>query len=197
MMLRFYICDYIDVGTPPAIQFEPASTAHIPLHRNLFSIAGRSDFTVTGKVMVGIDVVDTEHVALNADPLIRYIPFEDAGGVPLGLSDPISQVSAANRALISNALESRGVPADDFTGSTRMAEVIRRIAERFLLRQVLRGDDFGNLDETWASLPAARKQAIKDRLQAIGVDTFGAAGSARDVIREVLSRPNKFLAFQR
>lgn len=185
MAMRFYLTNVIGAGTP-ANPFRPATETVLPC-RGMED--GRLDDTVAaGRMFVGLDVTDAEHVEIMLITNVTYIPFEDAGGVPLQTSDAIGLIPAARRTAIRNALDAAGIDTDDLTLSDPIWKVIKRIRQRFKLRNsILRALDFvEGFDTTIGDIPAARRQQINTRLQLHGFDTSGLA--LTDTIRQALRK---------
>lgn len=144
--------------------------------------------TASGRMLVIADVTTAQHALLLADIRITYLPFAGVGDVPLELGTAtLGDMSAANRTLLRSRLAAWHVSTDELTLATPIREVLRRIRRRLLLRQVLGPDDYTEgLDTLVSALSPARRQAIRTRLDARGLDVSGVLGT--DTIREALRK---------
>lgn len=196
MSIRYYISDVIGAGVP-GNGYRPKLSQLVPGVHYSF-VDGRTDLASTnGKMFVWADVTVPEHATIVADSGITYIPLEDSGGNVLELTNTVSQISAANRTTIETILEGLHIPTDDFVGGDLCRKVVKRIALRFLVRQLLRAalDFTEGLDSLVSSIPAGRRSNINTRLVEVGFDTsliFG-TDTIRQAIRKLLVQANKYL----
>lgn len=197
MSIRYYLSGVVGDGQSPATGFRPRAHELLP-GVEVHWIDGRPDVTVaTGSMFAWADVTVPEHQSLVADAAITYLPFEDFGGNVLELTHAVSQIAAANRTAIESLLDGLHIPTDDFVGTDLIRKVVRRIALRFLVRQLLGSilDFAESLGTLVASVPAQRRAAINTRLAEVGfdmslifgTDTIGVA------LRKLFIQSNKYL----
>lgn len=150
---------------------------------------GRVDGNTPGDIcLVGAEITDAAHALAQADPRVRYIPLEASNGAVVAATQPVGDVSAANRTAIRTRLEAHHVPLHDLALDSTVSKVLARIAWRLRVRAVeLRDLDWWEgLDTTLSTIPAARRQAIADRLAEVGYDT--SVLLATDTIREAMRK---------
>jgi hypothetical protein len=84
-------------------------------------------------------------------------------------------------------LEARGVPTADLSSTD---DVAQRVARRFLVRQLLKADDFPGLAMQIRDIPTARRKRIGTRLASQGVDTSDLSGlmTIREALKLLLPR---------
>jgi hypothetical protein len=181
--IRFYLSDFVDRGPP--LGFCPAVSL---VARNWAIVDGRvNPVLAAGRCMVEADVTPAQHTSIIADARNTYLPFEDATGRVLLPGEPLSAISAANRTLIRSRMEAQHVPDDGIQGTDTVRSLVRRIARRFLLRQLLGADDLTEgLDTLISAIPALRRQAIRTNLLAGGVDFDTVVGT--DTIRQAIRK---------
>jgi len=186
--MRFYLSKLTGSGIE-SDKYRPMVDNYIKKWR---AIDGRKDPTTgAGRVFVECSPTDAEHQAIIADPGITYIPIEGAGGVELSKNDPLSSIQ--NRVALITALEARGIPLDGLVGTDPVKRLMRRIIRKYLIRQMLKGDDFGNaLDADEAPQKLLR---IKALLEAQGF-TVPADLTPRKLIRAIRRQANSRLRTQ-
>lgn len=164
-VIRFYVCDIIGTGTD-ADPFRPALHGVVDYGAD----DGRLDRTQAGGWMiVWCDVTDAEHATLITDSRVRWIPFEDSLGAPLGPDALIGELSVARRSAIRTALENHHIPTNDLTLTDPLRKVVARIVRRIRIRRALRDADwFEGLDTLISDIPANRRNTIRNRLDAAG-----------------------------
>ena len=187
MALRFYFVTVTGTGTT-ADPFRPVARQGVQ-----FAAAdGRPDLTASaGEFAVVFDLTPAQHAALVGTGGVTYLPFEDAGGSLVGPSQPVSQVSGANRSTITTACDARHIPTHDVDGSDLVKKVWRRALVRLVLRQLLGPDDWTEgLDTLVSAIPVGKRQAITAKLTAAGFDTSDIQGSdtVREAIRKIASQ---------
>ena len=188
MPLRAYFSQVVapQAGTMIQNSYRPALMVVVP-GLSWRGVDGRSSPTGSGtnqEMFCLADVTPAQHSLLVADPRIAYLPIENAG-VLVPFSDPISGISPANRTTIRALLEARHIPDDGLQLSDPINRTLRRIALRFVLRDILRADDLTEgLDTLISALPAVRRQAIRAKLVARGIEFDGVVGS--DTIRQAI-----------
>lgn len=189
MARRAYFSQVVaPLGTvPPLNSYRPALLVLLP------SVAwkgvdGRSSPTGTGpgnEMFCIADVTAAQHSTLIADARITYLPIENGSGQLVPFTDPISAISTANRTTIRSRLEARHIPDDGIQLTDAIGLTLRRIALRFLLREILRADDLAEgLDTLVSAIPSARRQAIRAALVARGIDFDSVLGT--DTIRQAI-----------
>ncbi len=184
MAIRRYLTPLIGTGTP-GDTLRPALAGIASGWR---ASDGRADATApAGTMLVEADLTAAEHTAVLALAGVTYLPLDAAGSVPVGLDEPLSTMTAANRTALANRLEAIDVPLGWATGTTTPREVLRFAMRRLLLRQHLRADDWNEgLDTLVSAVPVMKRQRIAATLEAIGVDTSVIAGT--DTLRSVLRK---------
>lgn len=195
MAIRYYISDVVGAGT--LLNPFRSRVAQLLPGVEVSAVDGRADPTVTtGKMFVWSDVTVPEHAVLVADPGVTYLPLESGSGQVLDLANTVSEVSAANRNTVNTILEGLHIPTDDFVGDDLLRKVVRRVALRFLARQLLAALDFTEgLNTLVSDIPGARRSAINTRLTEVGFDTsliFG-TDTIRQALRKLFIQANKFL----
>jgi len=144
----------------------PDSYDDIDMRRDNTSALGRM-------LSLVFNPTDAEHAAMVADPLITYLPFEDSAGDPLPRTALLSQVNTVKLTAIKTGLETHHVPTDGIVLTMTIAQGLKIAVRRFLLRQILKTDDFNeNFDTlTIGDIPVAKRLRIAQRLQPLGFDT--------------------------
>lgn len=196
MAIRAYFVQVVPPsGTSPITNsYRPADMLVIPGLRSELSIDGRSVMTGSGagqEFFRLLDVTPAQHALLVADARITYLPTETAGGLLVGLAEPLSAISAANRTLVRQALEARHIPDDGLSASDPLRALYLRIARRLLVRDILRTDDLSEgLDTLVSAIPVARRQAIRAKLvaQELDFDTVQGSDTVREAIRKVVTQ---------
>ncbi len=188
MPLRFYLSRYVNAGTAQDPEFLPSAAQVLGPGVSWTSVDGSlNDPTdpTQGRALFIANVTAAQHAQLLADPLTNFAPFEDAAGNPLGLNDPISSISAANRTAINNFFENNNIPTEGLQGSDPIRALLRRVVRRFLIRQIVDVDDITELlDQTVSQIPVARRNAFAAKLAARGFDTSGITGAT--TVRQVI-----------
>lgn len=192
-MIRAYFSTFAGTGaiTNP---FRTVLLSLLPNQPNRFVwfVDGRpNQALLAGQAFVVVDVSNAEHGTLIANAGVTYLPFEATGSVPLELDAQLSQVTLANRTTIRNHLATRHIPDDGIQLTDSLRETLRRVARRFLLRTILGPDDFTEgLDTLVSAVPVVRRQAIRTRLVAMGIDFDGILGSdtIRIAIRKIVTQ---------
>ena len=175
--MRFYLSQFVDLGPNAEMGFSAEYTsvlATLQASRWKF-IEGRRDYTSTTQwCLVWTDNTDAEHAILIADSRIKYIPWENDAGDVLPITAQLSEVNSTKLTNIKSFVEDHHVPTDGLTLTNTIAEAMTLIRHRFLLRQMLRGDDFSeNLGLTVGDIPAGKRGRIIDKLTARGFDLSG------------------------
>lgn len=190
-MIRYYLSD---VQSAPFLGFHPVLHGLVPTVR-WSAVDGRANPTLAaGKMLVRADVTQAQHNTLVADARITFLPFLRADGTDVPLSAPLSDVSLANRNTLTSIADSFNVPIQGLGGGT-VGQALRRFMRRFLIRQILRANDFTEgLDTLVSAIPLAKRQAIASALQARGFDTSVIVGSdtVREAIRKLLEQNIRF-----
>jgi len=177
MPVRYYLADRIGTGT--------LADPRRPRIASGVNYGGAN--IGAGKVWVEADVSPAQHTAMLAVAGVIYLPFEDAGGAIVPLDSPLSNVSSANRTLIRDRCAAAHIPDDGITLASPCRAVVRRILLRLILRQVLGPDDLTEgLDTLVSAIPLAKRQAIRAKLVAHGIDFDGVLGT--DTIREAIRK---------
>lgn len=151
-------------------------------------VDGRSSPTGAGpgqEMFCIADVTNGQHAILAGDPRVTYLPIEDASGLPVGLRQPVGAVAPANRLAIRNLLAARHIPDDGIQVDDSIAAILRRVALRFVVRDILRADDMTEgLDTLISAIPAAKRLRIRTALEAREIDFSEVLGT--DTVREAL-----------
>ncbi len=184
--MRFYISDTIGDGTEDN-SFRPATSSYTGAFR---AVDMRLDPTVSGKLFVECSPTDLEHTAMQADPLITYIPIEGSGGQELNLDDTLNLIPAAKRNALITALEARQVPLDDLTGQSTVRDLLKRIVLRLHIRGILKNIDIE--DGLDLDIGTTKRDAIKARLSELGI-TGITKTIARELVKEIHGIKHKFL----
>lgn len=190
MAWRAYFSRWVapQAGTVATNTYRPAILILAPIVKRRGCVDGRSSPTGSGvgqEMFCVADVTPAQHAALIADVRITYLPIEDAGGQVVPFTEPVSAISAANRTTIRTLLANRHIPDDGIQLSDPIRATLRRIALRFILRDILRADDLTEgLDTLVSAIPLAKRQAIRAKLVARDIDFDGVLGS--DTIRQAL-----------
>lgn len=190
MPLRAYFSQVVapQAGNLVTNSYRPALMVLVP-SVSWQGVDGRTSPTGSGvgqEYFCIADVTPAQHTTLVADARITYLPIENAG-VLVSWDGPISSIGAANRTTIRTRCEARHIPDDGIRGTDTILSLIRRITVRFLLRDILRGDDLTEgLDTLISAIPVARRQAIRAKLVARGIDFDGVLGT--DTIREAIRK---------
>lgn len=183
-MIRFYLSD---VATAPFLGFYPVLHSIVPGVRWSACDGRPSSSATLGKMLVMADVTNVQHAALLADARITYFPFERADGSVVGRTELIGEVSLANRTALRAIADAHHVPLQGITLQHTVNEALGLFRRRYLIRQILRANDFSEgLDTLVSAVPLAKRQAIAAALQAQGFDTSVIVGS--DTVREAIRR---------
>lgn len=195
MALRLYFTQFVGTGTRQD-PFRSVIQDLVPV--KLSAVDGRVNATlVTGWALVKVDATPAQHTILTADARVVYLPLEDATGRVVDMSETLGTVSAANRTTIRTRLEARHIPDDGITLSDTVGSVLRRIVRRFLVRQILGADDLSEgLDTLVSAIPVAKRQAIRTKLLAHGIDFDGVllTDTVREAIRKIVVQNPRILA---
>ena len=170
--MRIYFSPIVGDGLTPETAIRPAIAEMIE--------GGFSSLEGKNGMWVHADATPDEHAKILAVSGVQYLPLDDADGRPVGWSEPLSLVAAANRAVAMEILDAHHVPLGGIGLDDPVRRVVRRLHRRMLMRQFAEGvdlDDF-NLDATIASIPVARRQAWAARLRERGVDLSGLSGTS-------------------
>lgn len=134
------------------------------------------------------DVTNAQHTTLIADARITYLPFQRADSSLVNRTDLWTEVSAANRTTIGNALEANHVPTQSVPAQATVGQVVRWIRRRFALRcDLLKLNDWTEgLDTLVSAMNATKRNAINSALQARGFDTSVINGT--DTIRQAIRK---------
>ena len=184
--MRFYISQTIGDGTEDN-EFRPATTNYA---NNFRAVDMRINATIAGKMFVECYPTAQEHIDMQADPLITYIPIEGEGGVELTLDSTLNLIPAGKRNALITALENRQVPLDDLTGQSTVRDLLKRIVLRLHIRGILKGIDIE--DGLDLDIGITRREAIKARLAELGI-TGVTKTIARELIKEIHGIKHKFL----
>lgn len=153
---------------------------------------GRVAQNGAGAWLLIVDVTPAQHTTLIADPRVTYLPFERADSSLVHRTDLWTEVSAANRTAIGNALEANHIPTQAVPANATCGQVVRWIRRRFMLRNViLKLDDWTEgLDTLVSAIPLAKRQRMASALEARGIDTsvIRGADTIRQAIRKVLAQ---------
>lgn len=171
------------------------TSAAQPYFSSCYQIDGRIDVTSVNGYMLfyAVDPTDAEHQAAVADPGVIYIPIEDANGNILSDTNPISAISASNRATMKTYLENHGVPTDQLAGKT-IGDALLLVQRRFALRRiVLKSIDFDQLDVAVSSL--GHLAQIQAALMSKGFDLSSITGqtTVRQALNDLLTQVNASL----
>lgn len=192
MTIRRYLSELIGDGTHEN-PYRPAVADLIPATRPWSGCDGRNDPTLpAGTMMVEADVTDTQHATVSADPRVQSLAIEDASGVPVAESAPITAIPLAKRNAVRALLVAQHVPFDDFTGTNTVGDVLKRIRRRFLIRQILKRDDLDELfSMTLAEIPDAKRARIRLWLWERGFDVsvLQATDTVEEALRKLLNDP--------
>ena len=174
-------------GNPVSDSYRPAIMVIVP-GLAWKGVDGRTSPTASGvgqEMFCVADVTPAQHATLIADARITYLPIEGSGGVVLPFTDPVSNITAANRTTIRTLLANRHIPDDGIQLNDLIRATLRRIALRFVLREILRADDLTEgLDTLVSAIAAVRRQAIRAKLVARGIDFDTVVGT--DTVREAI-----------
>jgi len=184
--MRFYISQTVGDGTEDN-PFRPATTIHTSAFK---AVDMRKDATISGRMFVECYPTEQEHIDMQADPLITYIPIEGAGGIELDLDSTLNQIPAAKRNALITALENRQVPLDDLTGQSTVRDLLKRIVLRLHIRSILKSIDIE--DGLDLNIGVPKRNAIKARLAELGI-TGLTKTIARELIKELHGIKHKFL----
>jgi len=184
--MRFYISQTIGDGTEDN-EFRPAVDTYVTDWR---AVDMRKDATVSGRMFVECSPTEQQHIDMQSNPLITYIPIHGAGGAELNLDDTLIQIPSATRAALITALESRQVPLDDLTGQSTIRDLLKRIVLRLHIRSILKNIDIE--DGLDLNIGAPKRNAIKSRFAELGI-TGITKTIARELIKEIHGIKHKFL----
>lgn len=199
--MRFYFTAIRINGTGVA-----ADTFYCPLHDHQASpyqfLDGREYQEIEdGWLFVWTNNTAQEHADLIAQTDVTYLPIEDINGLSLALDDLVSDISAANRAIIIAEFRSRGIPTSGITGTMTIRESMRIVVARVrLIENLIRVDFSGVLEDTVSSIPAKRKKALRKRLTNLGYDVAPITNimTVEEALIELLSQnkiPNQAFPF--
>jgi hypothetical protein len=187
-MIRYYLCDVDGDGLTPATAFKPKGLSVLG-NVNSSIVDGRQLATNNvGKMLFRADVTAAQHTTLIAVVGVTYIPIEDLLGNPIDVGLTLGDIPATKRTTIKTIFENENIPTQGFQLVDNIDDSMMKVAgRRFLMRQILGSDDWVELLDTLVSAIApARRQIIRDKLQARGYDTSVIVGS--DTIREAIRK---------
>jgi hypothetical protein len=186
--LRCYLSSVIGDGSEDN-PFSPAVAEHI---LNWQAVDGRGNpLSATGVMLVECDPTGAEHSAILADPRCVHLPFEDAVGNPLPLTARLDEVQPVKLRAIKARLEENHVPTLDLLGNNSVADALRTVIQRFMIRQVLGVDDFTEgLELAVGGIPSSKLQRINKRLKEMGFDLSGVTpgNSVRATLQNLLAQ---------
>ena len=169
--MRFYFSEFTGAGTD-ADPFYPAAWDSVQLQY----LDGREYPEIEdGWCICWGTPSGLEHTALLADGLVVYLPLEDGVGDVVPLDNVITEVTTANRAIVTGYLEDRHIPTDGITGATTVREALKLIFKRIRIRERLLYVDFVTMlfTATVGDIPALKRKALKRRLTNEGIDVSG------------------------
>jgi len=184
--MRFYISQTSGDGAEDS-PFRPAVTAYVSRYR---ATDMRKDATIPGKLFVECWPTEQQHIDMQADPLITYIPIEGVGGIELALESTLAEIPTAKRNALRTALENRQVPLDDLTGTSTVRDLLKRIVLRLHIRGILKDIDIE--DGLDSDIGATKRDIIKVKLSELGI-TGITKTTARELIKEIHGIRHKFL----
>lgn len=165
MALRCYLVPKEQAPSPTT----PGAMATWPAH--FFSIGIRSfgaiDYGLEPVFLVRADVTNQQRNAL--------IAFSDVDEFPANLDNTVG----VNLATVTAALEAKGIPGDWVTSGMTYRAVLRWVARLFLIAQRLNGRaglqllSDQTLSSTVGDLSIAKRQALNEAAQSLGLDTSG------------------------
>jgi hypothetical protein len=123
------------------------------------------DYGLEPVFLVRADVTTPQHNGIVANA--------DADAFPANLENTVG----SNLATVSAQLEAKGIPGDWVTAGMTFRAVLRWVARLFCIAQRLNGRarlrllSEQTLDSTVGDLSAARRQALNDAAQSLGLDT--------------------------
>lgn len=128
---------------------------------------------LTPLALVLADTDDTQHATLVANADVAAVPALD------------SSVTAGNIGAVQSALETRLIPAGWITVGMTFRQVVRGIAQIFLLAQRLHARSNlelvpggATLDTRFNQLSQSNRTALTGAAQSLGLDTSGVGGNA-------------------
>jgi len=188
--VRFYIAQTIwaDIGGDGDFAFRPAVANYLTGKRTNFDM--RINDEVHGKMFVECYPTPQQHIDMQSDPLITYIPIEGVGGIELTLESILTEIPAAKRNALKTALENRQVPLDDLTGSSTIRDLLKRIVLRLHIRGILKSDDIP--DGLDSEVNTFTMGFIKDKFATQGI-TGLVKTNARELIKELHNLNHKSL----
>ena len=124
--MRFYFSEFTGAGTEED-PFIPAAWDNAPLQ---FHDGREYPEIEDGWCICWGDPSAAEHTALLADGRVTYLPLEDGTGDVVPMDNVITEVTAANRAIVTGYLEDRHVPTDGITSLTTVREALKLIFKR-------------------------------------------------------------------
>lgn len=182
MTVRFYLM-------PAVIETVDDQLMKHPKYDTLW--AGQSfhvvDYGREGFFLCGVDVTPAQHTAISANADVASFP-----------ADLATTIGAGALTAITNALETRFIPANGVTTATTYLQLLRRIFLACQLAQRLEGKTstmFPNatatlfsggttLDSTWASLSVQKKAVMVETFSSFGFDA--SLLTAASTIRQIL-----------
>lgn len=184
-MIRYYLSTVLGDGSINN-PFRPLiDTILVPNVQWQWQDARANQQSSTGSMLAWGDVTNAQHATLVGTGGITYVPFEDSQGNVLATSAAIGELDATKRSQIQTWLESHHVPMQGLSLQDRIYVVVNRALVRFRLRQYLGGNDYTEvLNNQVSSIPAAKRNAIRDTLESLGFDMSGLTGSM--TIRQAL-----------
>jgi hypothetical protein len=162
MAFRYYLLPKTTVAGPGGIGL---TTQPAYLQAAGVTVWGAMDYGLEPVMLVRADVTSPQHNAIAANA--------DADAFPANLENTVG----SNLATVSAQLEAKGIPGDWVTAGMTFRAVLRWVARLFCIAQRLNGRarlrllSEQTLDSTVGDLSAARRQALNDAAQSLGLDT--------------------------
>ena len=191
--MRFYFTQLRGTGT----EIDPFYCPLMDIQTSKFNILDLREYPEIkdGELFVWTNNTDAEHAEALLQVDIEYLATEDSVGTPVELTAPVSVISAANRAVILQQMEDRGIPTDGIAGTTQLGDAMRLIFRRVRLIELLRYIDLPtNLTLTIADIPALKRKALQRRLTNTGFDLSNITGTTtiRAALQDLLAQPVNF-----
>lgn len=188
-MIRAYLSDFVaGAAVAGGVPFVSVFATLVPSSTIRHFADGRvNPAAIGGKCFIVADVSPAQHAAASADARVTYLPFQDAGGNPLGPRATLNQISAPNRATLRTIAEAQHIPIDDLGANHTVLDAWRRFAWRFAMRGLLGAllDWTEGLDSAVSAIAAARRQELAARLRAFGFEP-NVIDVPNDTVRQAL-----------
>ncbi len=186
--MRYYFSSVIGDGSEDN-PFTPIIEKHTS---NWRAVDGRSNpKSATGVMLVECDPTGAEHSAILADPGCVHLPFEDAEGKPLPLTARLDKVQPVKLSAVKARLEENHVPTLGLSGNNLVADALRTVIQRFMIRQVLGVDDFTEgLELAVGGISSSKLHCINKRLGEMGFDLSGVTpgNSVRATLQSLIAQ---------